>query len=472
MSMRYPAGIVTASYFPLKVPNAPTIGTATSSSPTSVSVTFTAPSNVGGGAITSYVATARKTSDGTTVSGTGSSSPVTISGLTTNSAYTVTVAAVNAFGAGPSSAASNSVTPLEQQLWAWGVNSYGQLGLGNTTQYSSPKQVGALIDWAANTVTSAGGHTLAVKTNGTLWSWGRNGVGQLGSGTTGPASYRSSPVQVGALSTWLRVSAGYEHSLAIRTDGTLWSWGGNNKGQLGLGNTTSYSSPKQVGALTNWADVSGSPSSGQPFSLALKTNGTIWSWGDNQTYGQLGLGNLTDYSSPKQIGALTTWASISAGNSFVMATTTSGALYAWGRNDFGQVGLGNTTYYSSPKQVGALTNWLRVTAGRYHTLAVKTDGTLWAWGQGAGGKLGLNNSTNYSSPKQVGALTNWSRTSISPNASIAVKTDGTLWSWGSGTNGQLGLGNTNPYSSPKQVGSLTTWQAVSMGTFSVVAIKG
>lgn len=119
MSMRYPAGIVTASYFPLKVPNAPTIGTASVASGTSVSVTFTAPSNVGGGAITSYVATALKTSDGTTVSGTGASSPVTISGLTTDVAYTVTVAAVNAFGAGPSSAASNSVTPVVQGQQAY-----------------------------------------------------------------------------------------------------------------------------------------------------------------------------------------------------------------------------------------------------------------------------------------------------------------------------------------------------------------
>ena len=121
MSLRRPNGFISAGFNPLKVPNAPTIGTATYTSATAVSITFTAPANVGGSAITGYVATARKTSDGTTISGTGSSSPVTISGLTTGTAYTVTVAAVNSFGLGLSSAASNSVTPLEQQLWSWGA---------------------------------------------------------------------------------------------------------------------------------------------------------------------------------------------------------------------------------------------------------------------------------------------------------------------------------------------------------------
>ena len=197
MSLRRPNGFISAGYDPLEVPNAPTIGTATSAGPTSVSVTFTAPSNVGGSAITGFVATAKKTSDGTTISGTGSSSPITITGLTTGDAYTVTVAAVNSFGLGLSSAASNSVTPLDSDLYSWGANSSGQLGLNDTVNRSSPVQVGALNTWYQ--LAGSQDHTVSIKTDGTMWSWGANGDGSLG---VNDAVYRSSPVQVGALTTW------------------------------------------------------------------------------------------------------------------------------------------------------------------------------------------------------------------------------------------------------------------------------
>ena len=199
-----------------------------------------------------------------------------------------------------------------------------------------------------------------------LWSWGQNNVGQLGLGNI---TYYSSPMQVGALTTWATIGYGYRtgFSLAIQTNGTLWSWGGNSNGQLGLGNLTYYSSPKQVGALTTWSKVAGA----RFFSLALKTDGTLWSWGQN-TVGQLGLGNITDYSSPKQVGALTTWSNIAAGFNSSFAITTVGALWSWGLGTHGRLGLGNTTNYSSPKQVGALTGWSTITGGTNFTLAIKT----------------------------------------------------------------------------------------------------
>ena len=133
----------------------------------------------------------------------------------------------------------------------------------------------------------------------------------------------------------------------------------------------------------------------------------LWGWGKNN-FGQLGLGNRTYYSSPKQVGALTTWSSIAA-SSHTLALKTDGTLWSWGQNNFGQLGLGNTTYYSSPKQIGVLTTWSSITAGSYHTLALKTDGTLWSWGFNSSGQLGLGNITYYSSPKQVGALTKWGK---------------------------------------------------------------
>lgn len=360
-------------------------------------------------------------------------------------------------------------TTTYYNLYGWGSNPYGQLGLGNTTYYSSPKAVGSLTDWLQ--ISTSYGTSVSIKTDGTLWSWGQNNYGQLGLGNT--TDY-SSPKQVGALTSWAQVStSGYGSTqpmtAAIKTDGTLWTWGRNFYGGLGLGNTTNYSSPKQVGALTNWSNVQ----TGGNWALAIKTNGTLWGWGGNG-FGQLGLNNITNYSSPKQVGALTNWASISIplwNATYILAIKTDGTLWAWGANQNGQLGFNNTTYYSSPKQVGALTTWAKASgSGGYFSLAVKTDGTFWSWGSNGNGELGLNNLIYYSSPKQVGSLANWSIPCAAFQASFAIKTDGTLWSWGYNSAGQLGLGNTTSYSSPKQIGSSTTWLKVAAGRQTLLAL--
>ena len=298
-----------------------------------------------------------------------------------------------------------------------------------------------------------------------LYSWGYNVSGQLGLGDN---VGRSSPVQVGGLTVWLESTSGYGHTLAIKSDGSLWAWGKNYNGQLGLGNVTYYSSPVQVGALTTWSKIGSGPGGGSDFSLAIKSNGTLWSWGANDS-GQLGLGDSGSYygrSSPVQVGALTTWANISCGSNFSLAIKSNGSLWAWGNNGYGQLGLGNVTYYSSPVQVGALTTWLKVVGGGYYTLAIKTDGTLWTWGRNDNGQLGLGNVTYRSSPVQVGALTTWSKIGNGKAHSLAIKTNGTLWSWGKNEYGQLGLGDYGSYygrSSPVQVGALTSWFIIAPG---------
>jgi alpha-tubulin suppressor-like RCC1 family protein len=146
----------------------------------------------------------------------------------------------------------------------------------------------------------------------------------------------------------------------------MWVWGQNGNGQLGLGNTTGYSSPKQVGALTTWSKIT----AGATYSMAIKTDGTIWAIGGFGGYGQLGLGNTSNISSPVQIGALTTWLNIAAGYGQCAAVRTDGTLWSWGKNNDGELGDGTTTNRSSPTQIGALTAWLNVAAGGYHITAI------------------------------------------------------------------------------------------------------
>ena len=339
----------------------------------------------------------------------------------------------------------------ERSIWTWGANGTGQLGIAYTTNnMSTPVRVGLLTNWKSVTIT--GGPSSAIKTDGTLWAWGYNASGQLGLGNI---ANRSSPVQVGALAHWANVGAGPAHTLALTREGTLWAWGYNLNGQLGLSDTTHRSSPVQVGALSDWSSVSGNGLS----SLAIKTDGTLWAWGGNAN-GQLGLGDATHRSSPVQVGALSDWKQVYCGKTLeTLAIKTDGSLWAWGDNANGQLGLGDATSRSSPVRVGALTNWRRVFDG----LSIKTDGTLWAWGSNSGGQLGLGDTNPRSSPVQVGALTTW-RNAIRADAagepfSLATRTDGTLWAWGSNLYGPLGLGDSINRSSPVQVGTYTDWVA-------------
>jgi alpha-tubulin suppressor-like RCC1 family protein/microcystin-dependent protein len=252
-------------------------------------------------------------------------------------------------------------------LWSWGYNTYGQLGLGDRTHRSSPVQVGSDTTWSK--ISASEFHTLAIKNDGTLWSWGYNAYGQLG---LGDRNNRSSPVQVGNLSTWSEICAGTHHTLAIKNDGTLWSWGYNSDGQLGVlgiwpNLLASRSSPVQVGSNTNWSKIS----AGWNWSSAIKTTGTLWTWGSN-TYGQLGKGNTIPRSSPVQVGALTDWENISAKQLSALAKKTNNTLWSWGNNSDGKLGLGDITNRSSPVQIGSGINWDDISIYNHSVAIIET----------------------------------------------------------------------------------------------------
>jgi hypothetical protein len=282
-------------------------------------------------------------------------------------------------------------------LWSWGINGEGQLGQNDGISKSSPTQVGG-TDWSK--VSVGGQSTAAIKTNGTLWTWGTNSTGDLG---LNDRVNRSNPTQIGSDTNWSLVSFGsYKVCGAVKTNGTLWSWGKNQFGQLGHNNRVYRSSPTQVGSDTTWSKISTHPYG----ILAIKTNGTLWAWGVNSA-GILGINISGNYrSSPVQVGSNTNWSSIFCqGSAGVMAIKTDGTLWSWGQNGRGQLGHNDRVYRSSPTQVGSDTNWAQIGGGDSHFIVRKTNGTIYSvGGTGVGGH---NDRVYRSTLTQIGSQTNW-----------------------------------------------------------------
>ena len=371
-----------------------------------------------------------------------------------------------------------AAAPITYYRWGFGDNSLGNGGaFGSTTApdsstVSSPVLLDSL-SWSQLNSRSAWFTNSAIKPNGTLWTWGKNNRGQLGNETT---TNNSSPVQTVASGTnWQSTSNGYNHTAAIKTDGTLWTWGRNTGvGQLGTNDTNHRSSPVQtVAGGTNWSQVS----AGGYHNLAIKTDGTLWAWGQNY-YGQLGDNARTHRSSPVQtIAGGTNWSQISGGWAHSAAIKTDGTLWAWGDNGYGHLGTNDTTHRSQPVQtVTGGTNWRQVSASQAYgtgTAAIKTDGTLWAWGKNNVGQLGDNTTINKSSPVQtIASGSNWSQVSAGGYHTAAIKTNGTLWAWGEGANGQLGDNTLLRKSSPVQTSAGgTNWANVTAGSYFTLALR-
>ena len=360
-------------------------------------------------------------------------------------------------------------------VWATGRNNEGELGDGTTTQRTNPVQVMNADGTGLSGVVgiSAGNcFTVYLKSDGTVWATGKNVIGQLGDGTN---TQRNNPVQViNANSTGLTgvvgISAGMAHTLYLKNDGSVWAAGKNVNGQLGDGTTTSRFNPVQVENVDGsvFSGVVGI-SAGSSYTVYIKSDGSVWAAGQNDK-GQLGDGTTTDRWNPVQVinedgTGLSGVVGISAGFSHTVYSKSDGSVWAAGKNANGQLGEGTTTQRTNPVQVThadgtGLSGVVGVSAGSNHTVYLKNDGSVWAAGFNNSGQLGDGNTTQRANPVQVAAPADLKEPFGQPNLksisagslhTVYLKSDGTVWAAGANYYGHLGDGTTTKRSKPVQV---------------------
>ncbi|MCL2258584.1 MAG: hypothetical protein FWC18_02010 [Cystobacterineae bacterium] len=361
-------------------------------------------------------------------------------------------------------------------VWVWGDNFEGHLGDGTRKHRSLPVQVRApsgkayLTDIIA--VAAGGIHTAVLKSDGTVWVWG-NGKARAADGTAADSTNSKRPMRVGAppgedhLSKVTAIAAATLHTVALKSDGTVWTWGY----LFGLKPTVKTDYPWQVllpsgAALTDVMAVA----AGGTHTAALRSNDTVWTWGSNE-HGQLGDGtteyrnHLVQVVAPSGSGHLSGVVALAVGESHTVALKSDGTVWAWGDNEHGQLGDGTKQQRSRPVQVllpsgAALTGVIAIAAGSAHTLALKSDGTVWAWGDNEHGQLGDGTTKHKSCPEQVSlpsgvALTNVIAVAAGYEHTVALKSDGTVWAWGTNKKGQLGDGTRTSQRQP--IRSSHTW---------------
>ncbi len=345
---------------------------------------------------------------------------------------------------------------------SWGDDTSGQLGSGRSLASSFPTAVPGLS--GVVTVASGDAHVLALKSDGTVWAWGGNGNGQLGDGTT---TTRSTPVAVTGLSGVIAIAAGSTHSVALKNDGSVWTWGTNYEGQLGV-NSDNCSTPIQVPGVTATAI---SAKAGQTF--ALRNDGRVLGWGKNDQ-GQLGDGSITPpYTgrfTPMPVSGLAGVAEISAGGNFALARKFDGTIWSWGANASGQLGNGTATNSLVPVQVNGLNSVTALSAGWDHSLVLRTDGSVWAWGGNGYGQLGDGTYADRPVPVPLAGLPSIVAVSTGFLHSVVVANDGTVWSWGANQFGQLGDYTTTGQTAPI-LSAATGVTRIAVGDGSTVALK-
>jgi alpha-tubulin suppressor-like RCC1 family protein len=290
---------------------------------------------------------------------------------------------------------------------AWGGNRGGQIGVGTNVDTFVPVKVPGL----AGVISVAGGglHSLAAKSDGTVWAWGTNDRGQLGNGTTTDAS---TPIQVTGLTDVISVAAAI-HSLAIMSDGSVWAWGDNAWGELGNGTRTNSLIPVQVTGLSGVKAIAGGIGGVDGgHTLALKSDGTVWAWGLNDA-GQLGNGTSSISSVPVQVLYLTNVSAIAAGNRFSLALKSDGTVWAWGNT--------MDHSFTTPVPVYGLSNVVSIAAGGGHGLALSSNGAVWGWGANSYGQLGNGTTDGSNTPVRVSGLSGVTAIAAGDAHSLALK---------------------------------------------------
>jgi alpha-tubulin suppressor-like RCC1 family protein len=282
-------------------------------------------------------------------------------------------------------------------------------------------------------------HSVVATGSGTVYAWGDNSFGQLGDGGTNNSL---TPVPVSSISTGSLVAAGASHSLALLSDGTVRAWGFNAYGQLGDGTNTESHTPVAVSSLTNVVNIA----AGAGHSLALCSDGTVWSWGYN-TSGQLGNGSTSNSSTPVQVRRqsdnqpLTGVQMVAAGQNHSLALMLTGEVYGWGHNGFGQLGTGAGATATRAVLVNGVSNAKYVAAGSGHSIAVQANGNVQTWGYNSHGQLGDGTTTNRSTPFTQGMPGGGARFAAGGLAhTLVLLQNGTLRASGRNDDGQLGDG--------------------------------
>jgi alpha-tubulin suppressor-like RCC1 family protein len=334
-------------------------------------------------------------------------------------------------------------------VWAWGRNSFGALGNGSEIDSPAPVQVSGLIGVTA--ISAACEYNIALKSDGTVWSWGSNEYGGLGNGSKTNSNI---PVLAAELTGVTAITGGSDHTLALKSDGTVWSWGNNSFGQIADGTKNNEFSkndpdndqltPVQVPGLTGIKAIAAS----RGHSLALKTDGTLWAWGRNDL-GQLGDGTNQERVTPVQVrdpegtGFLTDITMIAAGGSYggnSAAIRSDGTLFLWGDNNDGQLGDGSEKTRLLPGIVPGLTGVKSVAIGGQHVIALKLDGTVWAWGYNNDRQLGIGTDEDTNIPVQIPELSGIQEISAGSAHNVAIDEKGIVFIWGDDSYGQLGDG--------------------------------
>lgn len=346
-------------------------------------------------------------------------------------------------------------------VWAWGNNGNSQLGDGTTTLRLTPVQTLNIAN--ATSVAAGGFYSMARTADGKVWAWGNNYAGNLGTGSE--TDDVAVPVMA-QVSGATKIAAGSDFSLAIVNGGTLTAWGDNSSGQIGDGSTTERDSPVSVSAPAgNFVAIAG----GDQHSVALRSDGTVWAWGGNST-GQLGYGAVDTHTTAQAVIGITgTVVAIAAGGLNSSALTSDGKLWVWGYNSDGQLGNGFTAPLSTP--VTIYDNVAGMDSNLYHSLALGADGLVFGTGSNVNGQLGDGSFVDSFVPLQAAGLTNATAVAAGTDHSLALKSDGTVWAWGDDSVGQLGdNGASSGAGTPQQVPGLKNIIAISAGSFFNLAL--